>query len=109
MPTATTFNIQGFSTEDGPGIRTTVFFKGCGLRCAWCHNPEGLRASPDVVWHDVRCIGARECLAACPEDALRLTTEGMQIDRRRCTACGRSRGRLPGCRARGRRLDLDRG
>jgi pyruvate formate lyase activating enzyme len=80
-----TFNVQRFSTEDGPGIRTTVFFKGCALRCVWCHNPEGLRPQPDLVWYDVRCIGARECLRACPETALELTAQGMHIDRQRCS------------------------
>ncbi len=86
--TGITFNIQRFSTEDGPGIRTTVFFKGCPLRCAWCHNPEGISPHPELVWYDVRCIGARDCLTACPEDALELTPEGMRIDRERCTVCG---------------------
>jgi len=86
--TGTTFNVQQFSTEDGPGIRTTVFMKGCPLRCVWCHNPEGLRPNPDLVWYDVRCIGARDCLRVCPEGALKLTPEGMRIDRERCTVCG---------------------
>ncbi len=89
MTTGVTFNVQGFSTEDGPGIRTTVFMKGCGLRCAWCHNPEGLRPEPDLVWYDVRCIAARDCLPACPQDALALTSSGMEIDRRRCDLCSR--------------------
>ena len=90
MPDVTglTFNVQGFSTEDGPGIRTTVFFKGCPLRCAWCHNPEGMRAAPELMWYDVRCIAAQDCLHACPEAALALTPQGIQIDRSRCTACG---------------------
>jgi pyruvate formate lyase activating enzyme len=87
-PTGVTFNVQRFSTEDGPGIRTTVFLKGCPLRCAWCHNPEGLSPRPELMWYDVRCIGARDCLQACPEDALELTRDGMCIDRARCTACG---------------------
>lgn len=86
--TGTTFNVQRFSTEDGPGIRTTVFLKGCPLHCAWCHNPEGLSPDPELVWYDVRCIGARDCLSACPEHALDLTSAGMCIDRERCTACG---------------------
>ena len=98
MPTALTFNIQQFSTEDGPGIRTTVFMKGCPLRCAWCHNPEGLSPRRDLMWYDVRCIGARECLRVCPVgqdgilshiSALALTPSGMRIDRAHCTVCGK--------------------
>ncbi len=83
-----TFNVQRFSTEDGPGIRTTVFFKGCPLRCAWCHNPEGISPQPELMWYDTRCIAARDCLSACPEKALALTPNGMGIDRARCTTCG---------------------
>jgi len=88
MPTGLIFNIQRFSTKDGPGIRTTAFFKGCPLRCAWCHNPEGISSQPELIWYEVRCIGARDCLTACPTDALELTPQGMRIDRERCTACG---------------------
>jgi len=82
------FNVQRFSTEDGPGIRTTCFFKGCPLSCTWCHNPEGISAAPQLVWYEARCIGARDCLKACPENALMLTREGMRIDREHCKACG---------------------
>lgn len=87
-PIGVVFNLQRYSTEDGPGIRTTVFLKGCPMRCPWCHNPEGLSPKPELMWYDVRCIGARECLEACPTDALTLTPEGMVIDRERCDACG---------------------
>lgn len=86
--TGLAFNVQRFSTEDGPGIRTTVFLKGCPLRCAWCHNPEGLSPKPELVWYDMRCVGARECLKVCPVDALQLMPSGMRIDRDRCTMCG---------------------
>ena len=88
MTTATIFNVQQFSTEDGPGIRTTAFMKGCVLRCDWCHNPEGMRSTPELMWFDTRCIAARDCLRICPEDALDLTAAGMVINRQRCTVCG---------------------
>ncbi len=85
---ALVFNIQRFSTEDGPGIRTTVFFKGCPLSCDWCHNPEGISSKPQLLWYAARCVAARDCLQACPENALELTPDGMRIHRERCTACG---------------------
>ena len=72
MTDAVIFNIQRFSTEDGPGIRTTVFFKGCPLKCIWCHNPEGISPKPQLMWYETRCIGARDCLDACPEKAVRV-------------------------------------
>ena len=82
------FSIQKFSTEDGPGIRTTVFLKGCPLRCPWCHNPESLSPRPGLVWYATRCLGDGACLQACPEKALARTGSQIKIDRTRCTACG---------------------
>ncbi|MBW2256517.1 MAG: 4Fe-4S binding protein, partial [Deltaproteobacteria bacterium] len=87
-PVATVLEIQRMSTEDGPGIRTTVFFKGCTLACAWCHNPESISRRPQVVWHDWKCIGCRTCEGVCPEGAISFDADGMTWDRHRCTACG---------------------
>jgi len=94
--TATIFEIMRMSTEDGPGIRTTVFFKGCTLNCAWCHNPESISAKPQLQWVGSRCIGCRTCLSVCPENALALSESGMTIDRTRCTGCGDCAGECPG-------------
>lgn len=69
MQTATVFNIQKFSLNDGPGIRTVVFLKGCPLRCAWCSNPESQRRAPQLEWKESACIGCGACLAAAPEAA----------------------------------------
>lgn len=76
------------STEDGPGLRTTVFFKGCSLKCGWCHNPESIHAYPEIQWVDSRCIGCRTCIEACSRNALSLTPGGIRIDRTRCDICG---------------------
>ncbi len=82
------FHIQRFSTEDGPGIRTTVFLKGCAMQCMWCQNPESWSLLPQIVWYEDKCIAAQHCISACPNHALTLTPRGMQIDRSTCDACG---------------------
>ncbi|MGD9395858.1 MAG: glycyl-radical enzyme activating protein [Candidatus Thorarchaeota archaeon] len=81
-------NIQRCSTEDGPGIRTTVFFKGCPMTCTWCHNIETIDPNASVVWYAVKCIGDQGCVRACPEGALELTPDGLKIDRDKCVVCG---------------------
>jgi len=82
-------NIQFFSTYDGPGIRTTVFLKGCTLNCRWCHNPEGMRKYPEVFPDTSKCTGCGECLKACPTGAISFPKEKRpRIDKALCSACG---------------------
>ncbi len=80
------FDVQRFSVHDGPGIRTTVFFKGCPLRCAWCHNPESLRPRAELDFNAGRCRETGDCIAACPRDALH--PGGERVARASCDACG---------------------
>ncbi|MFW9899947.1 MAG: glycyl-radical enzyme activating protein [Candidatus Thorarchaeota archaeon] len=84
---ALVFQIQKFSTEDGPGIRTTVFLKQCPLKCVWCHNPESILKKPQLEWFKHKCIGCNTCIETCPENALSFEREGLSINRNRCNGC----------------------
>jgi pyruvate formate lyase activating enzyme len=81
-------HLQRLSTEDGPGIRTTVFFKGCPLHCAWCHNPESISPAIQNQWFATRCLDCHTCLETCPNGCLTMTHEGLVIDRTHCQMCG---------------------
>lgn len=81
-------NIQRFSIHDGPGIRTTVFMKGCNLRCFWCHNPETWHLKPELQVFPQKCIGCGACLEACANDAHVMTEQGKRFFRERCEGCG---------------------
>ncbi|MDH4267107.1 MAG: glycyl-radical enzyme activating protein [Deltaproteobacteria bacterium] len=83
------FDIQRYSIHDGPGIRTTVFFKGCPLRCDWCQNPESQSAKPEIFFDRSRCSRCGECVAICPEKASSLSGESLRLDRRICRGCGK--------------------
>jgi pyruvate formate lyase activating enzyme len=86
--TGTITDIQHFSIHDGPGIRTTVFFKGCNQRCFWCHNPETLAAEPQLQLFLDRCIGCGVCFERCPEGAHVVVDGARTFNRTVCTACG---------------------
>ncbi|MCP4348943.1 MAG: 4Fe-4S dicluster domain-containing protein, partial [Desulfobacterales bacterium] len=82
------FNIQRFSTHDGPGIRTTVFLKGCPLSCHWCSNPESQYDKPQLMTRDLKCSGCGACVPACPVQAIALSKDDIrQIKWEKCNNC----------------------
>lgn len=82
-------NIQKFSTGDGPGIRTTVFVKGCPLRCLWCQNPETWTKTPQIAWYKTKCIGCGNCIENCPNEAISEEGDTLVPEKELCEACGR--------------------
>ena len=94
LPTATIFDIMRYSIKDGPGIRTTVFLKGCPLDCWWCHNPEGQAYNPELMFWEDRCVGCGGCLKTCPAGAV-VAADGVagsgmpHTVKEKCTLCGK--------------------
>jgi pyruvate formate lyase activating enzyme len=84
----TVFDIRKYSIHDGPGIRTTVFFKGCPLNCWWCHNPESQAKKPEILFRQPRCIQCDTCLVVCQEGAISRIEGVTLIDPEKCTLCG---------------------
>ncbi len=102
------FDIKRHALEDGPGIRTTIFFKGCPLRCVWCHNPESLEPGLEIGFYPADCIRCGDCVQACPTGAARLDLPG-RIDRDLCNRCGACAEACPsrGLRQVGRFYEID--
>lgn len=90
MASGIIFNIQKYSIHDGPGIRTTVFLKGCPLRCQWCHNPEGQSTEPELALWPSRCLEeCRECVLVCDRLALSKKDSLISLDKNKCDLCGK--------------------
>ena len=88
MPKGIIFNIQKFSIHDGPGIRTTVFLKGCPLNCRWCANPESKSAEEEILYTQKTCLHCSSCVAACPAGGLHFDENGMlKFSKDLCTHC----------------------
>ncbi|MDJ0815894.1 MAG: glycyl-radical enzyme activating protein [Desulfobacterales bacterium] len=96
MLTGKIFDIKKYAVHDGPGIRTTVFFKGCPLACRWCHNPESISCDTQRLYRKDRCIGCGECAEACVENAVQVSGQGLQWWPNTCIFCGTCAGICPG-------------
>ena len=88
MLTGLVGNIQHYSIHDGPGIRSTVFLKGCPLSCQWCHNPEHISFGPQLRWQKEKCIACGDCVLSCSQQAIKLDMNGVSMDESLCAFCG---------------------
>lgn len=88
MTSPLVFDVKRYAINDGPGIRMTVFLKGCPLACEWCHNPEGRSGKVQLMYSQAKCIGCSRCIEVCPRDARRLTPTGIVTDPVLCDLCG---------------------
>ena len=82
------FDVMRYAIHDGPGVRTTIFMKGCPLQCWWCHNPEGISSSNDLAYFEYKCISCKTCQNICPTKAIKFEGNQQIIDRNICTKCG---------------------
>ena len=89
------FDVKRLAIHDGDGIRTTVFFKGCPLKCVWCHNPEGISFGRQLGYYDHKCIGCGTCVSVCPQQAHGIQDGVHTLDRSRCVACGKCTEHCP--------------
>lgn len=81
-------DIKRFAVHDGDGIRTTVFFKGCPLKCIWCHNPESISFLPEIAYFEAKCVNCGECVKICPNSAHKIVDGKHIFNRELCTGCG---------------------
>lgn len=89
MNEALVCDIKRFAVHDGDGIRTTVFFKGCPLKCVWCHNPESILPKPQTGFYEHKCVGCGECVLICPQNAHKIQNGKHIFNRELCTDCGK--------------------
>src|SRR4030042_4239254 len=79
--------LQRLATDDGPGVRTTIFFNKCPLHCLWCANPESIPTIPQLRWLKHKCIGCKSCIDTCQQNALFFEEDGLHIRREKCNSC----------------------